>query len=430
MATTSDLILMADRLIDHTDFLNLNCTCLLPSPPCSDTIVLITLEEGASLDKTFCLSNGTALLGSLYYLGVTVGWVIKVLEHSVSYCLALRFCEDAASIVDAVYDLLKLQFPNAKKNFLSQITLHPTCSRGIEGTTFLPTANHNTPSILPNLFSLFKGKHYTLFFLMTPIDACTYLKQKKQFLVLYEQLFSLREMTHSCTDNNSQSNTKGTSSSESLTITYTDSHNESSSINSSTSEVSSCNLNFSPKLTDRASVAQSSSSSSTSNTSNNTTDATSHVCTEQKVCSSSTSDSDACSSSKSHTYGSRDFNREIDLHLQKIDSLLALFEVNLTLPIFQFAMYVIGNSIGDALLIQSTYNQLIQPSAPTLKSFYVNHWSTPPSCVETIQCYLQTLRHPCFCQPQTKTPISATLTCTNYQLNQLIFACSTPNSST
>lgn len=426
MATSSDLILTADRLINHTDFIHLDCSCLLPPPLCSDSLVLITLEEGVPFDKEFCVANGIALLGSLYYLGVTVGWLIKVSDHSVSYCLALRFQEDAGCIIDSVYDLLKIQFPNAKKSFLSSIPLHPAFSLGIESTTFSPTNAYNTTLILPDLLKRFKGKHYTLLFLMVPVDPCLYLNQRKTLLALAAELFLLRETTHSCTDNDSHSKTKGCSDSESLTITYSDSENKSNTINSSSSESSSSNLNFSPKLVDKANISQSGSSSCTNNISNNSNDATTHTCTEQKVCSSSNTDSDACSSSKSHTYNTREFNQEIDILVTKINQLVATFEVNSTLPIFDFAMYVIGSHIGDALLIQSVYNQLIQPTAPTSKSFYINYWSSPPSCLESIQCYLQTLSHPCFCPPYTQNPLSATFTCNNYQLNQLLFACTLP----
>lgn len=430
MATTSDLILMADRLLDRTDLFHLNCSCLLPTPPCTDQLALLTLEEGASFDKIFCFANGTAILGALYNLGITVGCILKVTGDTVTYSLALRFDSNASSLVDSIYELLKLQFPHAKKQDFSILPLFNSSPYAIASTTFLPTSKYNTPTILPTLFNLFKPKDYTLFFLLEPLDVCTYLQHKKKLLSLYTQLFSLRETTHSCTDSNSSNNTKGSSSSESLTLTHTDSNNDSTVKSSSTSEVSSGNFNFSPKLCERATVAQSGSSSCTTNNSSSNTNATSHVCTEQKVCSSSLSDSDACNTSKSHTYGSKDFNREIDLHLKKIDDLIALFEINQTLPLFQFAMYVIGHTVGDALLIQNTYNTLLQPTTPSTKSFYVNYWDTPPHCTENILYALETLHHPLFKPPNTPKPISPTLTSTSYELNQLLFNCPPPSSTT
>lgn len=423
MASISSIISLADKLIDHTDLLHLECCCLYPPSTCSSTLVLFTLQEDVPLSANLCVSNMLPLLGSLYFLDIDIGYLIKVTSNKVSTFLIISLPSSNCTILGTLFTILKTQYPKVKKQFIHCIPLADFKIKAISSLTFLPDKHQNSPSILPSLFSLFPDRNYSLLFLGTPLDQCKYLDQKKRVFDLYESLFPFKEQHHSHTDTTSQCITKSCSESETRSNTDTTTDNISINTTQSVTENNTTNLNFTPKISEKASISQNNSSGCTDNQSTNETKVNSNSCSNQKSNACTNSTSDAVTTTESHTLGSRAFNREVDAYLQKIEILLKTFELNFTLPLFDFSVYFLSRSISTSLTLNTFYTSLIQPTTPTNQNFYVNSWHDHPSCVSQIQCYLATLRHPLFSPPSSNHLVSPTLTLNNYEFNQLVFAC-------
>ncbi|MGL4343593.1 MAG: hypothetical protein ACRCTE_00195, partial [Cellulosilyticaceae bacterium] len=387
------------------------------------TLILLPLQKDVPFDSSFCIPQLFSLLSALYYLNISFGYLFEIGPSSVSTFLALRLECDYKNILDSIILALKPLYPTITPIFPPRIPLLNQEIGGVTSVTFIPSSKQSSPSVLPTLMSNLAGLTYSILFLSEPVDSCIYLKKRRQLWDLYSEMLPLREQNHSYTDTDSSTKSKNGSKSDSHTNTKTSTDTNNCSNSSTTSEVTSSNFNVSPKLCEKATLSQNRSTSATGTQTNNASDSTSNTCTTQEVCSSSLGDSDSCTTTHSHTHGTRQFNRSIDRQLTRIDALMDVIDQNVSVPVFNFSAYFLAPCIATSVTAASTYTSLIQPTLSLTGSLYTNLWHNDCYCIPTLQKYLSTLHHPVFCPCQSYDAVTPTLIINQYSLNSLLFAC-------
>ncbi|MGL4345189.1 MAG: hypothetical protein ACRCTE_08335, partial [Cellulosilyticaceae bacterium] len=79
MSSSSELLQLAERLLDHTDLLHLECSCLLPYRECTgETLILLPLQKDVPFDSSFCIPQLFSLLSALYYLNISFGYLFEI----------------------------------------------------------------------------------------------------------------------------------------------------------------------------------------------------------------------------------------------------------------------------------------------------------------------------------------------------------------